>query len=54
MVNLAKAEAERKALLNQIKFGEDNEDFEPDVTDIAGFVQKQLHIGWKTVANQFK
>jgi len=47
-VNQAKAEAERRALLNRIKFGEDNEDFEPDVADIASFIQDQLHIGWKT------
>lgn len=38
VVNKAKAEAERRALLNQIKHGEDVEDFEPDVIDIADYV----------------
>jgi len=38
VVNKAKAEAERRALLNQIKHGEDVEEFEPEVGDIACFV----------------
>ena len=37
-VNHAKAEAKRRELLNQIKHGEDNEDFEPDVADVAEYV----------------
>lgn len=49
-VNHVKAEAERRNLLNQIKHGEDIDDFEPDVADVAEYVQNQLQIGWKTVA----
>ena len=49
-VDKAKAEAARRDLLNKIKHGEDVEDFEPEVGDIAFFVQNQLHLGWKTDA----
>ena len=48
-VNHARAEEARRKLLNQIKHGEDKEDFEPDVVDIANYVHDQLKIGWKTV-----
>ena len=50
-VNHIKAEAKRRELLNQIKHGEDIEDFEPDVADVAEYVQNQLQIGWKTAKN---
>lgn len=50
-INHMKAEKERRELLNQIKHGEDVEDFEPDVADIAEYVQEQLQIGWKTVVD---
>lgn len=46
--NHAKDEAYRRKILNQIKHGEDEDEYEPDVTDIANYVQKQLQIGWKT------
>jgi len=39
-------------LLNKIKHGEDVEEFEPDVQDIAHYVQDQLQIGWKTVGTE--
>ena len=38
-VNHIKAEAERRNLLNQIKHDDDIEDFEPDVADVADYVQ---------------
>ena len=40
---------ERRRLLEKIKQqGEDVEDYEPDVKDIAEYVQKQILVGWKT------
>ena len=39
IVNKARAEQERRTLLNKIKHGEDVEEFEPDVQDIAHYVQ---------------
>jgi len=48
-VNQIKEDAERKKNLAKIKQqGDDAEEFEPDVKDIAKYVQKQLYIGWKT------
>ena len=38
--NHARDEAYRRKILNQIKHGEDEDEFEPEVTDIANFVQK--------------
>ena len=51
-INHMQAEADRRKLLNDIKHGEDIEDFEPDVADIAEYVQGQLFIGWKTVPDK--
>lgn len=52
IVNQVRAEQERRNLLNKIKHGEDVEEFEPDVQDIAHYVQDQLQIGWKTVGTE--
>ena len=48
-VNHSKAEAERRTLLSQIRSGEDDDAPEPDVTEIAHYVQDQLQVGWKSV-----
>ena len=46
--------AKRRALLNKIKSSEEvcDEDWEPDVLDIAKFVKGQLQIGCKTNNNE--
>lgn len=41
-------EAERKQLMNQLKKGEEDDEHELDVTDIANYIQNELKIGWKT------
>ena len=38
-INQVEAEAKRRKLMNEIKHGEDEDEFEPDVTDIANYVQ---------------
>ena len=38
-INQVEAEAKRRKLMAEIKHGEDEDEFEPDVTDIANYVQ---------------
>ena len=53
-INQVEAEAKRRKLMNEIKHGEDEDEFEPDVTDIANYVQSQLQIGWKTTGKSLQ
>lgn len=47
-------DATRRKILMKIKQndGSEADEFEPDVKDIAGYVQKQLLIGWKTAGKK--
>ena len=52
IINNTKEDEERRRNLAKMKSqGDDAEEFEPDVKDIAKYVQKQLYIGWKTTSN---